>query len=153
MNNNIHMTRNTGFSAQFRLFSLSVILAGTSLVAGCASDNSRVDAANAQSAGDKGEWALSTSLSEKAYAEHPDVLNEFNLATGYENTGQNAKATALYKDLVVKGSNTELTPSRNDSGAPVSASDGNLSDESARRIDLIAGRPSAVVANPEMNRP
>jgi len=152
MKNNLRMTHNTGFSAQFRLFSLSVILAGTSPVAGCAFDNSRTDAANAQSAGDKGEWALSASLSEKAYAEHPDVLNEFNLATGYENTGQNAKATALYQDLVVKGSTTDLTPSKNDNGAPVSASDGNLSNESARRIDQIAGRPSAVVAYPEMDR-
>jgi hypothetical protein len=152
MINNLNTARNTGFSAQFRLLSLAAILAGTALVAGCAGDNSRIDAANAQSAGDKGEWALSTSLSEKAYAEYPDVLNEFNLATTYQNTGQNAKATQLYQDLVVKGSTTELTPGRNDNGTPVSASDGNLSDESARRIDQIAGRPSVVVAYPEMDR-
>jgi hypothetical protein len=152
MNNYTSLTHSASFPAQFRLFSLAALLAGTALVTGCASDNSRSDAADAQSAGDKGEWALSASLSEKAYAEYPDVLNEFNLATSYQNTGQNAKATALFQDLVVKGSTTELTPGRNDNGVPVAASDGNLSDESARRIDQIAGRPSAVVAYPEMDR-
>jgi hypothetical protein len=157
--------------AGFRRFSLVAALACSSLVTGCAFDNSLRDEADAKSAGDKGQWALSTAFAEKAYAAYPDVSNEFNLATGYENTGQNAKAIALYQDLVIKGRSTGTTPtendelvpiaasdpwqmtsSENDDGSPMASSDPWLSDEAARRIRLMGGQPSGVTEYPEMNQ-
>jgi hypothetical protein len=144
--------RKYNFNTRFRLVSLGIVLAGASLLVACADNNTLRYAADAQSAGEKGNWALELSNSERAYETHPTASNEFNLATGYENTGQNAKATALYQDLISKGQYTPMTPGRNDDGTPVAASNGNMADESARRIEMINGRPSAVVDYPEMDR-
>lgn len=152
LNNSANTILDVTFPARFRLLSMVIALAGASLVTACAGDNSLRDAADAQSAGNKGNWALETSNSEKAYAVNPTVMNEFNLATGYQNTGQNAKAMTLYQDLVSKGQYTKMNPGRNDDATPVAASDGNMADESARRIELMMGRPSAVVDYPEMDR-
>jgi hypothetical protein len=152
LNNQPAARRSFAIPARIRFFSVAVALAGATLLAGCDSGYSLRDEANSSSAGDKGNCAMQTSDSEKAYADHPDVLNEFNLATGYENTGQDVKAAALYQDLIVKGQFTQMQPNSNDNGSPVTNSDTNVADESARRIQLMEGHPSAINDHPEMSR-
>lgn len=149
MSNHHIAPRGVIFPAQARILSLAAVMLGASLLASCAGNNAQLDSAAAQSAGDKGNWASETALAEKAYREDPDLLNEFNLATGYERTGQNAKATALYQDVVVKGKSTTMDANRPDGDSPAAITDANMSDEAGRRIELMAGRPSEVVPDQE----
>ncbi|WP_146002798.1 hypothetical protein [Telmatospirillum siberiense] len=152
LNNSSLMSGAPTVFERFRLCSLAIGFAGASLLTACASDNSLLQGADARSAANKGNWASEVSNAEKASATNPTVVNQFNLATGYQNTGQNDKAIALYQDLVTKGQYTSVNPGRNDDGTPVAAADRNIADESARRIELIMGRPSDVVEYPEMDR-
>jgi len=72
----------------------------------CSSNISGGEEATGESDTMKFDWVAATPLFEQAYAAHPDVTNEFNLATAYENTGQNAKAIPLYEGVVKDGKYT-----------------------------------------------
>lgn len=125
--------------ARLRNYSLVLAVIGTSLVAGCV-DPAQRDLADANSAASRRNWVQSTAFAERAYAANPTVTTKFNLANAYQRTGQLAKASALYEDVVAEG---EFTPSN-----PVAFVDGTtdpnmlspLSDEAARRVKVIAAQ-------------
>ena len=88
-----------------------------------------------QTAAAKGDWNTALSFFARSYREKPSILNEFNLATAYERTGQGALAVALYLDLVDRGRLTEATPVQNANGtfdqkAPAS----DIADEARDRL-------------------
>jgi hypothetical protein len=93
---------------RMRMRTLFLILAmfGCGLMMACSSNISGDEEATGQSDTMKFDWVAATPLFERAYADHPDVTNEFNLATAYENTGQNAKAIPLYEGVVKDGKYT-----------------------------------------------
>ncbi len=91
-------------------------------------------------AGARGDWSASRELGELSYSERPDIWNEFNLATAYEHTGRTSQAVPLYTDLVERGRSVALVPVQNFDGSWPQAMAPTVSEESARRLDWIAGR-------------
>jgi hypothetical protein len=120
---------------------LSLLLAVTcvALVTACA-DNAPTEA-TAEADAVRGDWAVAIPLFEEADAAHPGVaVNQFNLATAYENTGQNAKAIALYEAVVIDGqiTPTSILPGSGRVRDPKTAPD--LSAEATRRMAIMASR-------------
>jgi hypothetical protein len=122
-----------------RTLSLALAIAGPALVTAC-SDQSLREEAGGESAGVKGDWVAATPLFEQAYAAHPDVVSQFNLATAYENTGQNAKAIALYEAVVLDGDFTETNLSTPTGGVTEPSQGVDLSAEATKRLAIMASR-------------
>jgi hypothetical protein len=83
----------------------------------------------------RGDWTMALAFFERSYREKPSILNEFNLATAYQRTGQGALAVPLYLDLIDRGRLTEVTPVQNSNGsfdqkAPAS----DIADEARERL-------------------
>jgi hypothetical protein len=125
---------------------LSLVLACTVAAAACSVSSLR-DEAGGESETIKGDWAAATPLFEKAYAAHPDVTNQFNLATAYQNTGQTAKAIQLYEAVVLDGQFTITTPIT----APGVAADPLTA--SVRRGDAAVGADGQPPGSARRNRP
>jgi hypothetical protein len=88
-----------------------------------------------QGAAARGDWNTALAFFERSYREKPSILNEFNLATAYQRTGQGALAVPLYLDLIDRGRLTEVTPVQNANGsfdqkAPAS----DIADEARERL-------------------
>jgi hypothetical protein len=88
-----------------------------------------------QAAAARGDWNKALAFFQRSYREKPSVLNEFNLATAYQRTGQGALAVPLYLDLIDRGGSTEVTPIQNadesfDQRAPAS----DIADEARDRL-------------------
>lgn len=82
-----------------------------------------------------GDWNAALAFFQRSYREKPSILNEFNLATAYQRTGQGALAVPLYLDLIDRGGSTEVTPIQNtdesfDQKAPAS----DIADEARDRL-------------------
>jgi hypothetical protein len=128
---------------RFRMGFLILGMVGCGLLMACGNDLSVGEEANGQSAALKFDWVTATPFFEQAYAAHPDVTNEFNLATAYQSTGQNAKAIPLYEDVVENGKYTltdtgiigQLHPADMDRAPGSQRSD--LSAEAAKRLSLM----------------
>lgn len=126
--------------AYLRSSMIALTMACSAFLAGCSNDTSLRDEANGETDALKGDWADATRLFETAYAQHPDVINEFNLATAYENNGQDDKATALYEGVLVDGYYTPTHLSTPD-GDKAEATPGIfLSDEATKRMAVMASR-------------
>jgi hypothetical protein len=109
--------------------------------------NASGDAQSAQTASLAGDWTSEVALAGKAYKEDPSLLNEFNLATGYEQLGRTTLAIPLFQDVAARGQYIHVQAvydyhARVLGGARVRHMDSTLSDESTRRLNLIAGRPA-----------
>src|SRR5579863_2073033 len=65
--------------------------------------NARRDEFEGEMAAQSGDWKMTLAFSEWSYQQTPDLNNEFNLATAYQHTGNNALAIPLYIDLVNRG--------------------------------------------------
>jgi hypothetical protein len=88
-----------------------------------------------QTAATRGDWDVALAFFERSYREKPSILNEFNLATAYQRTGQGALAVPLYLDLIDRGRLTEVTPVQNSNGTfdqKQPASD--IADEARERL-------------------
>jgi hypothetical protein len=123
-----------------RMGALALAIVCPALLIACSGEVASRDEANGEMAGMRGDWAAATPMFEKAYAEHPDVVSEFNLATAYENTGQNDKAIALFEVVVIDGYYTEsrlLTPA---GGVAEPNAAIYLSDEATNRMAVMASR-------------
>jgi hypothetical protein len=70
-----------------------------------------------QAAASRGDWNTALTFFVRSYREKPSILNEFNLATAYQRTGQGALAVPLYLDLIDRGRMVEITPVRNTDGS------------------------------------
>lgn len=102
-----------------RLIPLLATLAATSLAAQAALADERPTVATSQEAAKveqqakeaafNGDWNSVVALSASAYADTPTLENEFNLATGYEQTGRSALAIPLYQDVAA---NADFTVGR-----------------------------------------
>lgn len=102
------------------------------------------DRQDALSAGLRNDWTTQTALAARAFREDPSLVNQFNLATGYENTGRSALAIPLYQDIASRGQYVSIKAAydpRNESrrGRLLLP---NLAAEASRRLDAIAGRPA-----------
>src|ERR1700733_4893302 len=56
-----------------------------------------------QAAAARGDWDTALAFFERSYREKPSILNEFDLATAFQRTGQGALAVPLYLDLIDRG--------------------------------------------------
>ena len=129
-----------GPSRRLRAVSLVLAVACPAFVMAC-SDGSRREEANGESAGMRGDWVAATPLFEQAYAAHPgEVLNQFNLATAYQNTGQTSKAIALYEIVEIDGQFTATNLIASNGGTIDPKSAGDLSAEATRRMAIMASR-------------
>jgi len=105
------------------------------------------NAENAQVASLSGDWTSEVALAGKAYREDPSLLNEFNLATGYVKLGRTTLAIPLFEDVAARGQYVHVQAVYNyasplNDGVRARHMDSTLSEESARRLNLIAGRPA-----------
>lgn len=104
-----------------------------------------LDRLNAMSAGVRGDWTTQVTLAARAYRENPSLVNQFNLATGYENTGRSALAIPLYQDIASRGQFVSVKavydPRTTPRGRLLLP---NLADEASRRLNAIAGRPASL---------
>jgi len=83
----------------------------------------------------RGDWNTALAFFQRSYREKPSILNEFNLATAYQRTGQGSLAVPLYLDLIDRGGSIEGTPIQNtdesfDQKAPAS----DIADEARDRL-------------------
>ncbi|MGZ6014137.1 MAG: hypothetical protein ACXWKM_00190 [Phenylobacterium sp.] len=126
-----------------RLISLAIAIAtATSLATPVLAQ----DLAERQSerAGVIGDWAQVVVLSGQSYRRQPTLENEFNLATGYEHTGQIALAIPLYADVAKYGEFTHAVTLYDYShGARVQRAGFNYSEEANRRLAMLTDTPVA----------
>jgi hypothetical protein len=132
-------------SNRSRNISLVVAVVGGALMAGCSiGDGSLRAEADANAAASQYNWRQATPFAEKAYAAHPTASTTFNLANAYANTGQLAKAAALYEDVVAEGDFTPTNLVAFADGSPIDPKTlSPLSDEASRRLKLISAQLTA----------
>ncbi len=109
--------------------------------------NAGRDRQDAQLASLKGDWASEVVFAGKAYREDPTLLNEFNLAVGYEALGRTTLAIPLYQDLSARGQRVRVEAVYNYdrpiyAGEHVRHIDPTIGGEADRRLNQIAGRPA-----------
>ena len=85
-------------------------------------------------------------FSQRSYQQKPDLFNEFNLATAYQHTGNNALAIPLYLDLVERGQYTPTASILNADGTMPPPMLATISLESAKRLGVLGVDDSAIVA-------
>jgi hypothetical protein len=149
MNISKHITSILLSAAAIAAFSSSALAANapTTANSGDSIYDATRDEQDAQSASLKGDGTSEVALAGKAYREDPSLLNEFNLATGYERLGRTVLAIPLYQDLAVRGQYINVEAVYNyDSplyaGVRARHMNSTLSAESLRRLNQIAGRPA-----------
>ena len=96
--------------------------------------DAHTDELSGEGAATRGDWKMALAFSERSYRQTPDLINEFNLATAYGNTGSNASAIPLYIDLVERGQNTLTHSLMNSDGTKPRPMLLTISMESARRL-------------------
>ena len=88
-----------------------------------------------QAVASHGDWNTALAFFQRSYREKPSILNEFNLATAYQRTGQGALAIPLYLDLVDRGGSTEVTRIQNaDESFDQRAPARDIADEARDRL-------------------
>jgi hypothetical protein len=96
----------------------------------------------------RGDWKVALEFSERSYKQTPDIINEFNLATAYQRTGNNALAIPLYIDLEERGQYTPLATLLNYDGTlPKHVMLRTVSLEAAARLkplDVDAGQRTTI---------
>jgi hypothetical protein len=128
---------------RLRTLLLFSALACSALVMACTNDAGREEA-NGESDGIKMDWVAAVPQFEQAYAAHPDVTNQFNLATAYDNTGQYAKAKPLYEAVVINGKFTLMDTGtigqwhQTDEARAPGSQRSDLSAEASRRLNTMA---------------
>ena len=106
--------------------------------------DAHVDEIASQSSSQRDDWRLAGDLAERSYKQTPDLVNEFNLATSYQNTGRVALAIPLYIDLVERGQYVHTAPLfKNDGTWPVVMKE-TIADEAARRLVRMGVDPKMV---------
>jgi hypothetical protein len=95
----------------------------------------------AQQASLRGDWVSEVALAGRAYREDPSLLNEFNLATGYERLGRTTLAVPLYQDLAARGQYIHVEAVYN-YDSPLFSGARVRHMNSTRRLNQIAGRPA-----------
>lgn len=134
---------------RLRWLSLAIAIACPALVAACGG-GSLGEEATGSSEGMRGDWADATPLFEQAYAAYPDASNQFNLATAYQNSGQNAKATLLYEAVVLDGQYIPMNAGGNIRGTDREAdaipgmTNASLATVASRRLALMASRKAVL---------
>jgi hypothetical protein len=106
--------------------------------------NARRDEFEGEMAAQSGDWKLTLAFSERSYQQTPDLNNEFNLATAYEHTGNNALAIPLYIDLVDRGEYTLTHSMLNADGTMPHPMLRTISMESARRLGRLGGSDAGI---------
>jgi hypothetical protein len=106
--------------------------------------NARRDEFEAEMAAQSGDWKMTLAFSERSYQQTPDLNNEFNLATAYQNTGNNALAIPLYIDLVNRGQYTLTHSILKADGTMPRPMLRTISMESARRLGGLGGGDAVV---------
>jgi len=95
----------------------------------------------AEEAGQAGDWAREVALAGASYSKSASLLNEFNLATAYMHTGQNALAIPLYADVAANGQYTDVIAQYNYRTGPRPARVSyNMTDEANRRLTELTGQ-------------
>ena len=95
---------------------------------------------NSEQSAIAGDWYAVADQSGRAYNESPNLTNEFNLATAYMHTGQNALAIPLLLDSAANGQFTQakvLYDYR--SGQRPARIQYNVADEANRRLAILTG--------------
>ena len=91
-----------------------------------------------------GDWANATILAARSYRESPSIINEFNLAADYVQSGRAALAIPLYEDVAANGQFLEAKVVYDyRSGARPDRVQFNYGDEANRRIAELTGEPVA----------
>jgi hypothetical protein len=126
-------------SAGLILLGSSALAEGPAPVGGGSAENRKIEL-KAESAAIDQDWAQETALAAAAYRRTPTLENEFNLASGYQQTGRSALAIPLYQDVVVHGQYVAGQAVYDYRHGPAPRRDRyNLADEAQRRLDQIAG--------------
>lgn len=112
--------------------------------------NARSDEFQAEMAAQSGNWGMTLAFSKRSYQQTPDVDNEFNLATAYQHTGNDALAIPLYIDLVDRGQYTLTHSLLNADGTMPPAMLKTISQESAKRLARLGANDA--VAHPFLAR-
>jgi len=106
------------------------------------------DEIQGEAASQRGDWKVALEFSERSYKQTPDIINEFNLATAYQRTGNNALAIPLYIDLEERGQYTPLATLLNYDGTlPKHVMLRTVSLEAAARLkplDVDAGQRTTI---------
>jgi hypothetical protein len=108
--------------------------------------NARSDEAQGEVAAQSGNWKMTLAFSERSYQQKPDLFNEFNLATAYQHTDNNALAIPLYLDLVERGQYTATASILNANGTMPPAMLRTISMESAKRLGVLGVDDGTILA-------
>ena len=106
--------------------------------------NARRDEFEGEMAAQSGDWKLTLAFSERSYQQTPDLNNEFNLATAYQHTGNDALAIPLYIDLVDRGQYTLTHSMLNANGTMPAPMLRTIAMESARRLGGLGGSDAPI---------